>query len=169
MQRRLSRVAGTVAAAVALVAMAPPSDPVAVYAVVDRVAFAPDSINPATIQIWGTFAVSEKKPGDNYLPAVKGYLYYRVDPANERASRVEWKDLQAVAGSKSIVGFASKWVSIPLGRVRCITEVASNPDVYPTQNSMGVTRVPQQRNTGWPVAKNLLSAKVPDAPCSKAD
>lgn len=169
MHRSFTRIAGTVAAATALVAMAPPSDPVAVYAIVDRVVFAPDSVNPATIQIWGAFAVSEHKPGDHYRPAVKGYLYYRTDPNNERGSRAEWKDLSSVAGSKSIVGFAAKWVGMSLGRVRCANESPVKPDTYPTQNSMGVARVPQARNTGWPVAKDLLSAKVPDAPCSKAD
>jgi hypothetical protein len=158
-----------VVSAAALMAMAPPSDPCGVYGVIDRVAFAPDEANPSTIQIFGTFALSDKKPGDNYRPAVKGYLYYKVDPANERASRAEWSDLKSVAGSKSIVGFAAKWVSIPLGRVRCATEPPSMPDVYPTENSMGVVKVRQPRNSAWPIATQLLSTKAPDAPCNKAD
>ena len=158
-----------VLSATALMAMAPPSDPCAVYAVVDRVELAPNDANPATIQIFGTFAMSEQKPGDNYRPAVKGYLYYKVDPNNERASRAEWADLKSVAGSKSVVGFAAKWVSMSIGRVRCLNEPPTSPDVYPTQNSMGVVKAAQPRNSGWPIAKNLLSAKVPDAPCNKAN
>ena len=164
MQGRFIRMAGTVAAAAALVAMAPPSDPVGVYGIVDRAVVSPDS---TTIQIWGTFAVSDQKPGDHYLPAVKGYLYYRLSSRSAQASRAEWRDLRSLAGTKSVLGFSSKWQSSTPGRVRCTTEAASNPDEYQLLSGMGVVRLRDERNTGWDVAKNLLSAKVPEAPCGK--
>jgi len=143
----------------------PKSDPVAVYAVVDRVILAPNATSPTTIQIWGTFAVTDQKPGDNYQSAVKGYLYYAVNPSNENASRAEWTDLQGLAGSKAIVGFGAKWQRLPIGRVRCGTESVGQPDVYPL--GLGVIKMPEQRNTGWPIAKELLSASAPAATCAK--
>jgi hypothetical protein len=157
-----------VLAAAALLAAAPPSDPVGVYAIVDRVVVAPDTINPATIQIWGTFAVSDQKAGDHYLPAAKGYLYYRLNASNTRASQAEWADLRRVAGTKTVVGFSAKWQRNTPGRSRCATEAVGNADEYPIQSGMGVVRLPDTRHTGGPIAKELLSAKVPDAPCGKA-
>jgi hypothetical protein len=66
-----------------------------------------------------------------------------------------------------VLGFSSKWQSSTPGRVRCATEAASNPDEYQLLSGMGVVRLRDERNTGWDVAKGLLSAKVPDAPCGK--
>jgi hypothetical protein len=165
MQGRFIRIAGTVAAAVALVAMAPPSDPVGVYGIVDRVVISPDT---TTIQIWGSFAVSDQKQGDHYLPAAKGYLYYRLNSKNAQASRAEWADLRSLAGTKTLLGFSAKWQPNTPGRVRCATEAASSPDEYQIFSGMGVVRLRDPRNSGWAVAKDLLSANVPDAPCGKA-
>jgi hypothetical protein len=143
----------------------PMSDPVGVFAVVDKVVLAPDATNPTTIQVWGTFAVSDQKPGDSYQPAVKGYLYYSINPSNERATRAEWADLAGLAGKKAIVGFGAKWSRTPLGKVRCATETPAQPDVYPL--GLGVMKTPEQRNTGWEVEKQVLSASAPAASCAK--
>lgn len=158
----------------ALVAMAgmlaipmPLSDPVAVYAVVDKVVLGPNATSPATIQVWGTFSITDQKPGDNYMPAVKGYLYYSINPGNERATRAEWTDLQGLAGSKAIAGFGAKWQRLAVGRVRCATEAPGQPDVYPL--GLGVVKVPEGRNSGWPIASRLLSASAPGAPCEKGE
>ena len=66
------------------------SDPVGIYAVVDKVVFAPDSASPSTIQIWGVFSLSEGKPGDNYGAPARGYMYYSVNDKNPTAVRAEW-------------------------------------------------------------------------------
>ena len=109
------------------------SDPVGVYAVVDRVVLEPSATSPTAVQVWGTFRISKQEPGDDYSPPVKGYLYYAINPANERASRAEWTDLQGVAGKKQIVAFGAKWQQNrrTLGRVRCASEKPASPDVYP--------------------------------------
>jgi hypothetical protein len=155
------------AVAVALAAVAIPrsfSDPLAVYAVIDRVVLAPDSENPTTIQIFGRFALSERKPGDHYLPTTKGYLLYKLPSGNDRQVRAEWKDLAAATAEKkagsdnvTLIGFGSKYARNGAGRVRCATEAASNPDEYPFEGSLGVARIGTQRNTGWETAKSLLT------------
>ncbi|MFI5309745.1 MAG: hypothetical protein ACHQQ3_00815 [Gemmatimonadales bacterium] len=143
---------------------APMSDPVGVYAVIDKVVLAPNA-SPATIQVWGTFAVTDQKPGDGYQPAAKGYLYYSVNTTNERATRAEWADLQALAGKKTVVGFGAKWQRLSVGRVRCATEAAAEPDVYPL--GIGVIKVPEPRNSAFAIQQGLLSASAPGAPCAK--
>ena len=167
MSRKPIRSAAGVFAAVALLAAAPPSDPVGVFAVIDRVVVAPDTTNPTTIQIWGSFSVTDKGLGEHYSPPVKGYLYYRLNSQNVQASRAEWADLRRIAGSKAIVGFSAKWQSNTPGRVRCATDPVANADEYPIQSGMGIVRMSDQGHPGFAVVKDFFSAKVPDAPCGK--
>jgi len=142
------------------------SDPVGVYAVIDKVVLSPDATNPTTIQIWGTFAVSEQTPGDKYLTAAKGYLYYSIGSGKERATRAEWADLQSLAGKKTLVGFGAKWQTKDIDRVRCATEAPSSPDVY--RIGAGVTKLPMERNSAWKMADGMLKGTAPDAPCTKS-
>ena len=141
------------------------SDPVAIYATIDRVVLAPDA-NPTTIQIFGTFSMSDQQMGDHYQPATKGYLYYTLNPSDARAVRAEWSDLKSSAGKKAIVAFGGKYVRGGYGHVRCATEAPANPDAYPFASGMGVSTMAGERNTGWPIAKNLLEKAVPSK-CSK--
>ena len=153
-----------VAMAAALAVPVPMSDPVGIYAMIDKVVLVPNATNPTAIQIWGTFAISDQQPGgDHYLPAVKGYLYYTIDPSKERATRAEWADLQGMAGKKAVVGFAAKYQRPTPGRVRCATEAPSEPDAYVLH--FGVVKMPAEQNSGWPIAKGLLAASAPNAAC----
>lgn len=102
------------------------SDRVGVYARVDRVVIEPSESAPETIQIWGVFSVAERKDGNYYRPAARGYLYYRM-PSDRDAARREWLDLKSVAGSNQIVAFGSRWEGTP--RVR-EDAAASDPDAY---------------------------------------
>ena len=116
----------------------PRSDPVGVYAIVDRVVLEPDAAHPKTVQIWGVFALTEGKPGDNYRPAERGYLYFSVDPRNERVTLAEWNDLASVAGKGQAVGFGAKYRTSV--RLRHATEAPANPDAYPS-GGIGVVKV----------------------------
>src|ERR1044072_3600220 len=49
------------------------SDPVGIYALVDKVVFEPNETSPERIQIWGAFAIAEGN-GDTYRNAERGYL-----------------------------------------------------------------------------------------------
>jgi hypothetical protein len=118
-------------AVLALISAAPRpvSDPIGVYAVIDRVVLEPNASNPSTIQIWGVFALSPRRPGDEYQPAQRGYLYYDVNRKNEQATYAEWADLNAVAGTGQTIGFGGRYEDN--GRVRRASEAASDPDTYP--------------------------------------
>ncbi len=111
------------------------SDPMAVYARVDRVVLEPTPDRPDRIQVWGVFSLA--KPGfrDDYLPPARGYLYFKLADSPVMA-RKEWADLQRVAGSGQIVAFGSRYTLD--AQVRKASDAPSNPDPYVI--SIGLTK-----------------------------
>jgi hypothetical protein len=139
----------------------PVSDPVGVYAVIDRVVVEGDTANPRAIQLWGSFAISNGKSGDNYLPAQAGYLYYTLNPTNQRATMAEWRDLRTVAGAKTLIGFGGRYEKN--GRVRAVSERPTAPDVYPLGWS-GIVKA--QNHLAPQIARELLALPRPVPPKS---
>src|SRR5688572_14341417 len=84
------------------------SDPVGVYAYVDKVVMEPSEGRPERIQIWGGFAVAEGR-GDTYAKARPGYMYFTVKPGEEEICRKEWNDLKAMAGKEEYVAFGARY------------------------------------------------------------
>ena len=117
------------------------SDPVGVYALVDKVVFEPNEKNPERIQIRGAFAIAEGY-GYTYKNAERGYLYYKMNPDKPNACRNEWADLKAVAGTGQIVAFGSRYGD--KGTLRKKEAKPENPDVYPV--AMGLTRVKEEKD-----------------------
>src|SRR5438094_9966868 len=112
------------------------SDPVGIYALVDKVVFEPNDTSPERIQIWGAFAIAEGY-GYTYKNAERGYLYYKMNPEKSNACRNEWSDLKTVAGSGQIVAFGSRYGE--KGTLRKKETKPENPDLYPV--AMGLTKV----------------------------
>lgn len=135
------------------------SDPVGIYALIDRVVLEPDAANPTAIQIWGVFALSDGKSGDNYRPPERGYLYYTVNTTNERATRAEWADFRAVAGTGQPIGFAGRYKA--LGRVRRAAEPPSQPEMYPL--GFGLVKILAQ-HLGPTVERDLKRTPAPLSP-----
>ena len=141
------------------------SDPIGIYAIIDKVVLAPAS-NPTTIEIWGQFMMTDHKMGDHYSAPVKGYLFLAMDASKERQIRAEWNDLQSVAGKGVIVGFSAKYAKTGSPRVRCATEAAANPDVYTT--NIGVVKTLSQYNQqAAEIEQSLKANKAPAAACAK--
>ena len=128
------------------------SDRMAVYAKVDKVILEPSTGEPAAIQVWGVFSVAQAGNPNDYQPAARGYLYYRL-PSRVDLARREWADLQSVAGSGDIVAFGSRWEGVP--RVRPRNDKPSNPDLY-TLNA-GLTKV--RGNNQYAPIRALLGFK----------
>lgn len=129
------------------------SDPVGIFAVIDKVVFEPNETSPQRIQIWGAFSLAKGRFGSDYEPPQIGYLYFTVKPGQEEICRKEWADLKSVAGTRQAVTFASRYN--PIGRVRKEADKLDTPDVYPT--GMGVTKVQRRQEIIGP----LLQATSP--------
>jgi hypothetical protein len=113
------------------------SDPVGVYAVVEKVVLEPNDTAPERVQIWGAFSLADTRNNDDYAAPQKGYLYYACPSGQARTCANEWADLKSVAGKATGVGFGGRFVAA--GHIRKVSEQPSAPDAYPIR--MGVIRM----------------------------
>jgi hypothetical protein len=104
------------------------SDPIGIYAFIDRVVLEPNEKAPERIQLHGAFCFA-KRPGNLYGKPERGYLYYALDPEKPEVCRKEWADFKAIAGTGQIVGFASRYED--KGQVRKASERPAKADRYP--------------------------------------
>jgi len=139
-----------VAVLLALAPAARASDPVGIYAVIDKVVLEPSVGSPERIQVWGTFALAKGKGGDDYAEPARGYMSFTIVKGKENACRKEWADLDKLAGSKQCVAFGSRYYL--KSTVRKGGDPTKNPDAYPL--GFGLTKVPADEY----MAKKLLAA-----------
>jgi hypothetical protein len=123
------------------------SGPIAVYALVDKVALEPNADKPERIRISGLFITAAER-SDVYSAPQSGYLYFGLPRGNDELARREWADLKSVAGTRQVVGLGSSWSAKV--RVRKPDEEAKSPDDYPMGN--GLIKI----NPDQPRAKALL-------------
>ncbi|MCI0534101.1 MAG: hypothetical protein L0Z50_02620 [Verrucomicrobiales bacterium] len=130
------------------------SDPIGVFALVDKVALEPNTTAPERIQVWGSFCLADDKDPARYAykSPPKGYLYYKLPDEKTDAARKEWKDLAAIAGTGQVIGFGSRFA--PKGTVRSAGQKPENPDVYSI--AFGLVKSNQRRSDYGPI-KQLLS------------
>lgn len=85
-----------------------PSDPQAVYAILDQVVLLPSAEQPDRIELHGAFALAEGGRGQYYRAPRLGVL--RLGPGKDRtATLAQWRDLQALAGTGAVVTFGSRY------------------------------------------------------------
>jgi len=140
------------------------SDPICVFAKIDKVVLEPNDSSPDRIQLWGSFCVADSKDNNSYLPPQKGYLYYKLPETNSEAARTEWNDLKAVAGSGDVIGFGSRRVQHP--KLRDAKEKPENPDPYSV--GFGLVKA-NQRSASYGPIKALQSEKKSSAPKTKSN
>jgi len=115
------------------------SDPVGIYAIIDKVIFEPSEAAPQRVQIWGAFALADTARGGPYYTKPQiGYLYYALPAGKEAAARSEWSDLKSVAGTGQGVAFGGRYSQH--GKVRAASEKPASPDIY-NFIGIGVTKV----------------------------
>lgn len=127
------------------------SDPIGVFARIDKVVFEPNAVAPERIQIWGAFALASGQSGSGYLAAQRGYLYFSLKPGKEEVCRKEWADLKAVAGTDQIIAFGRRY---ELPRLRKATDKPVDPDVYPV--GTGLVKI-ADRGNDYPPIRDLRS------------
>jgi hypothetical protein len=132
-----------------LVSGARASDPVGIYAVIDRVEVEPSTGEPDRVRIWGVFALADKTTRE-YAPPARGVIYCKLPAEKGELARREWKDLQKLAGTKQCVGLGSRYKPLPLIR-KPDGDPTKDPDVYPV--GFGLTKIPATHE----VARVLLA------------
>ncbi len=94
------------AAGVLMTAGARASDPMGIYALIDKVVLSPQQGPAERIQIWGTFVLASQGGNQRTQPQ-RGYLDFSLVPGKEQVCRREWADLKKVAGAGQVVAFGS--------------------------------------------------------------
>ncbi len=105
------------------------SDPVGIYAVLDKVVLEPESGAPERVQLWGWFAFPKSETGFEFKAPERGYLYYTLPPGKEDVCRKEWGELKKSAGTGQCVAFSSRVEKS--GHLRKADEKPANPEPYP--------------------------------------
>jgi hypothetical protein len=123
------------------------SDPIGVFAKIDKVVLEPNDTAPERIQLWGAFCLADEKDRDNYLAPQKGYLYYKLPAEKSEAALKEWNDLKATAGSGAVIGFGSR--HSPKAKVRSANDKPENADVYTV--AFGLVKSSQRSSSYAPI------------------
>ena len=142
--------AAAVLALTVCLGIAKASGPIAVYALVDKVAFEPNENKPERIRLSGVFITAEDNSGTYSAPR-RGYLYFTLPGVNSELALREWRDLKSVAGTRQVIGLGSIWYGKV--RVRKPNEDAKYPDAYVMGNGLVKINADQER------AKALLNYK----------
>ncbi len=139
------------------------SDPVGVFALVDRVVLEPNDDAPQNIQIWGVFALADRSNANTYLPPQRGYMYYTMGGEKQGATLAEWRDLKSSTGSNQPIGFSTRYATP--GRVRPASQKPGDPDRYTL--GFGLVKVVAPTRSGG-VAQELLRVPLPLTPADGA-
>jgi len=135
---------------------APASDPVGIYAVVDKIVTEPSEGPADRIMIWGTFRLAGQGRGGTYEPAQRGFMYFALVKDKENQCRNEWNDFKKVAGTNECVAFASRYEK--KGTVRKAGSDPKPADPYPL--GFGVEKVGKDH----PIAQELCALPSPVSP-----
>jgi hypothetical protein len=104
MKKRISFVA--LLALLLLAGAARASYPCGIYARIDKVEFEPSADKPERIKVWGDFLMV--KTSNRLVGPERGYMYFSLVEKKAEQCRIEWKDLQEIAGTKNnFVAFGS--------------------------------------------------------------
>jgi len=142
--------------------LAAASDPVGIYALIDRVVFEPDEKAPERVQLWGAFALAKEDSRDDYKEPEVGYMYFSLPSEKAEVARKEWADMKEVAREGEVVAFAVRHKE--KGKVRKAGEKPSAPEPYPL--SWGLQKVRKTRERS-PV-RELISLALPLSPRGEA-
>jgi hypothetical protein len=104
-----------VAALLAAALGARASDPVGIYALIEKVIQEPKEGTPDRIQVWGVFVIGSNGGREHSAPT-RGSMFFTLAKGKEELCRREWADLKRVAGTGEVVAFGSS--RAPTGTIR---------------------------------------------------
>jgi hypothetical protein len=152
----MRRILVAVMGLVVLAGAARASDPVGIYALVQKVVLEPEDDKPERAQVWGVFRFAVKNAGDEYSAPVYGHLDYGLAPGKADDTRREWADLKKAAGTGQVVAFASRYG--PKGTPHKASEKVDKPEAYPIADGL------HKLDSEGEIAKELRSLPMPDEP-----
>jgi hypothetical protein len=141
---------------------------IGIYGIIDKVAFEPDGKSPERIRISGVFVVPVPMSSGEYKAPQRGYLYFRVAPGMEQATRQEWSALKDLAGTGRPFGFGYCWVANPAdptGNPHHSLEVHVHregdgdvvlPEVYPQPNAKRIVMTANEPDPDF----DMIAAKL---------
>ncbi len=128
------------------------SDPVGIYALIDKVEIEPSEGPAERVRLHGVFAIAERKAGDDYSTPKRGFLYFSLPKEKQENARKEWADLKKMAGSGEGVAFGSRYNSLTI-KVRTDSDTTKDAVAYPP--GFGLTKL----NKDHPQTKALHAIK----------
>lgn len=139
-----------------LVPLAGASDPVGVYAVLERVEFEPNAAQPERVRLFGWFALSDVSSRE-YKEPQHGWLCYSLPADKKDLCRREWKDMEDVAGSGKCLAFGI--------RRRELGKVAESKDkLSPVEYTVAGGLFAIRSDTEYEVIKNLVTIPLAGSP-----
>lgn len=112
------------------------SDPVGVYARVQKIQMFPNAEKPERAVVTGTF--SHWRKGNQYAPPVHGVMHFKLASGKERATRAEWKDMQRIADRGLIISFGRRYKDN--GKVYSLKEKVGAAHPHPVHAGMRILR-----------------------------
>jgi hypothetical protein len=85
-----------------------PSEPIGVFAILDKVVMKPNAEQPTEVELQGAFAVAEGSRGDYYRAPRRGSLRFSAGKKPEEAV-AQWRELQKHAGSGVCVALSTRY------------------------------------------------------------
>jgi hypothetical protein len=139
-----------------LVPLVVASDPVGVYAVIERVEFEPNSAQPERVRLYGWFAMSDVTSRE-YKQPQHGWLCYSLPAEQQDLCRREWKDMEDVAGSGKCVAFGV--------RRRELGKVAEKKEgLTPVPYTVAAGLFAVRADTEYEVIRDLVTIPLAAAP-----
>ena len=137
--------------------LAKASDPVGVYAVLERVELEPNAAYPDRVKLYGWFAVANRT-SRLYDEPRHGWLYFSLKDDKADLCRREWKDLEELAGNGKCVAFGGRYGE--LGKVVKKKDRLAAPVAYPI--AAGLFNV--RSDTDSDVIRGLVSIPLAVSP-----
>ncbi|MEZ5966877.1 MAG: hypothetical protein R3F56_23760 [Planctomycetota bacterium] len=144
--------------------VAPPSDPVGVYGIVDAVELLPNPDAPTSVKLRGAFALGIGM-GDFYTTPAYGCLLFVPDDKPEECIK-QWRELATLAGKNEVIGFSSRHGQADVRLLAA--EESGDPGKYSTwmglQRMQGIDYGPVAQLRLLPKPMTPLATDAPTAP-----
>jgi hypothetical protein len=114
------------------------SDPVGVYALIDKVEIEPSEGQPEFVRLHGVFSIAQRKSGDAYSAPQRGFIYFSLPKDKQDQARKEWADLKKMAGTGEAVAFAGRY---DVQKVKVRTDADTTKDAVPYSLGNGLSKL----------------------------